>query len=358
MNENEKPAPTPADSSPMGSSKLTTVFLIVLGVHLVVIVCASAYYLFKGRDGNTVVDKATESIVQEPPALAGSTGGDPQIETDSAPLISPELIDTMNTAQTPTMPTVADSIWAGTDQDAGPDPFSTAAVSESMEPFPAPLTMPAPAQLKPQAASPEVARALQQKGAPQVPAPVQQPAAQLAPPVSVPSTALTTYRVLKGDTLTQVARRHGTTVAEVKRLNGLTSDALKIGQILQVGGPAKGNPASAAVTPMKMGSHKVTSGETLYRIALKHNVTPQELAKLNGIQDPTKLRVGTILKVPTSSSVKAAPKPVKPAPVREAKVTPVVKPVPVESAKAEPAIKPFRPPVITQEMVQLNLDPR
>lgn len=47
--------------------------------------------------------------------------------------------------------------------------------------------------------------------------------------------AYITYSVKKGDTLGAIAQSHGTTVAKIKEQNGLSSNMLKIGQILRIG---------------------------------------------------------------------------------------------------------------------------
>lgn len=44
----------------------------------------------------------------------------------------------------------------------------------------------------------------------------------------------TTYRVKKGDTLLSIASRFSTTAARIKALNGLTSNSLKVGQVLKI----------------------------------------------------------------------------------------------------------------------------
>lgn len=62
------------------------------------------------------------------------------------------------------------------------------------------------------------------------------------------------------------------------------------------------------------GSYTVLAGDTMYSLARKHGLSVKELADLNGIQDPTAVRVGTVLKVPVpAGSVAVAPK--KAAPV-------------------------------------------
>lgn len=46
------------------------------------------------------------------------------------------------------------------------------------------------------------------------------------------------------------------------------------------------------------GTYKVVKGDNPYTIAKKVGVSSQELLKVNGIEDPTKLQIGQVLKVP------------------------------------------------------------
>jgi lipoprotein NlpD len=54
-------------------------------------------------------------------------------------------------------------------------------------------------------------------------------------------------------------------------------------------------PAASARAPAEF--HTVRRGETLYSIALEHGVDHRELAQWNGLDDPTRLRVGQQLRV-------------------------------------------------------------
>lgn len=49
------------------------------------------------------------------------------------------------------------------------------------------------------------------------------------------------------------------------------------------------------------GTYKVAKGDNPYTIAKKFGVSSQELLKVNGITDPTKLQIGQVLKVPGKS---------------------------------------------------------
>jgi len=91
-------------------------------------------------------------------------------------------------------------------------------------------------------------------------------------PVSTPAPASAssgTYTVQSGDTLYRIAVKFGTTVDAIKRANGLTSNTIRVGQVLIVsgsgGGAAPAAPtASAAVSaPAAASSASRTGGEKL-----------------------------------------------------------------------------------------------
>lgn len=52
-------------------------------------------------------------------------------------------------------------------------------------------------------------------------------------------------------------------------------------------------------------THRVRSGETIYRIAVNNGVSPDALMQANGITDPTSLTVGTVLHIPEGGVVTA-----------------------------------------------------
>ncbi len=65
--------------------------------------------------------------------------------------------------------------------------------------------------------------------------------------------------------------------------------------------PAEAKPAAAkpaAAKPGKEIAHTVKAGETPYAIARKYGVTPDQLMRHNGVKDASKLKIGTVLKVP------------------------------------------------------------
>ena len=94
------------------------------------------------------------------------------------------------------------------------------------------------------------------------------------------------------------------------------------------------------------GVYIVKSGDTLYAIALEHGMDWRELARLNNIEDPTKLAVGQKLKVesnsgPTAVASTSASKPVADSAVVE--VTPIQPAGTVKAAPSKPVPLPATP---------------
>ena len=101
-----------------------------------------------------------------------------------------------------------------------------------------------------------------------------------------------TYTVKSGDSLWKIANQFGLTVAELKSLNGLTSDNLSVGQVLKVGDSSGSSNSS--------NTYIVKSGDSLWKIANKYDISVSELKNLNGLTSDN-LSVGQILKIPSNS---------------------------------------------------------
>jgi murein DD-endopeptidase MepM/ murein hydrolase activator NlpD len=138
-------------------------------------------------------------------------------------------------------------------------------------------------------------------------------------------------QVQQGGTLYGIARRHGVSIAALIEVNGLGHGAsIKPGQQLLL--PAGATPASTApaesrapaavakappaTTPIAKkgweGRHTMKAGESLYGIARQHGVTLAELQRVNGITEPTRVRVGAVLSVPGRAEPERAPPPAAP----------------------------------------------
>jgi len=105
------------------------------------------------------------------------------------------------------------------------------------------------------------------------------------------------YIVSKGDTLWSIARKFGVSVNDLKNANNLSSNSLSIGQSLFIPGQEKEEESTTSGI-----THKVVSGDTLYSIARKYNTTVNKIKTLNNLTDNT-LSVGQILKITEGSTV-------------------------------------------------------
>ena len=92
------------------------------------------------------------------------------------------------------------------------------------------------------------------------------------------------YRVVSGDTLYGIANRYGINVDELKKVNNLTSDNLRIDQVIKV-------------PILNTTVYTVKRGDTLYSIARNYGVTPNEIMKINNLTSNL-LSVGQILRIP------------------------------------------------------------
>ena len=118
--------------------------------------------------------------------------------------------------------------------------------------------------------------------------------------------ALSTYRVRRGDTLSGLAQQLGVTPATLAAANGITDvNHLVVGQTLTVGGPAVpllGTTPSlttpaAAPTPGAAGVYVVQAGDTLSAIALRQGVPVATLAGTNNITNARLLRPGQVVRL-------------------------------------------------------------
>lgn len=102
-----------------------------------------------------------------------------------------------------------------------------------------------------------------------------------------PDSGTMEYVVRSGDTLWLLSQRYGTTVAELKRLNNLTSDELRIGQVLLI--PTGQTPSYFEYT--------VRSGDTLWLLSQRFGTTVDAIKRLNGLTGNL-LNIGQVLLIP------------------------------------------------------------
>lgn len=179
-----------------------------------------------------------------------------------------------------------------------------------------PTTQP-PDALKPTAAAtsaaPETTATLAPTAAPSstpAPSPTVAPAA---------TPAKFQYTVKGGDTLIGLAKAYHTSIASIQIANGLgDSQSLRAGQTLDLptGPRFEGESAYWVV-------HVVQKGDTLGTIAQAFGLAQNDLARVNGISDPSLVRLGQSLVIPLDTFRVAA---VPPTPSNTA--TPISQPTP------------------------------
>ncbi len=114
--------------------------------------------------------------------------------------------------------------------------------------------------------------------------------------------------VQSGDTLGSIANRYGVSVATLKAINGLSADSVSIGQVLRLSGSSvKPSSTSGSNQNAKSGTVVVQPGDTLGEIAQANNTTVAALKSLNNLSS-NNLKLGQVLKISGSSNNASTPK--------------------------------------------------
>jgi peptidoglycan endopeptidase LytE len=108
------------------------------------------------------------------------------------------------------------------------------------------------------------------------------------------------YVVQSGDCLWNIANSTGVNVDTIKQINRLDSDALSIGQVLELGGYSAPSEVKAASPGSSI--YTVKSGDNLWSIAVKAGISVQKIRELNGLSSDT-LHVGDTLKIDGSGYI-------------------------------------------------------
>ena len=115
------------------------------------------------------------------------------------------------------------------------------------------------------------------------------------------------YTVKSGDNLYSIARNNNISVDTIMKDNGLTNVSLKVGQVLKIRLPETqvfeecyGEDYTPSVDNDYV-SYKVKSGDNLYSIANKYNISVDSIKRINGLNN-NNLSIGQVLKIPSSKS--------------------------------------------------------
>ena len=118
-------------------------------------------------------------------------------------------------------------------------------------------------------------------------------------------TAATTHKVQVGDTLSSIARRYNIDTATLRNTNNLSSNNIRVGQVLRLNSAsgnqtaARGqtqNARNAQTARAREASYTVRSGDTLQSIARRHNMSVNDLKRTNNLRNDT-LRPGQKLRL-------------------------------------------------------------
>ncbi len=131
--------------------------------------------------------------------------------------------------------------------------------------------------------------------------PPTQSATQQKPPTQAaqPKPSGTSHKVEAGETLSSISKLYGVPTAQIRAANSLGSDQIRAGQALLIPG----------AQPLRR--HRVESGDSLWELATRYQVSLTELLAVNpGVEDPGHLQIGQELKIPGGSAAVAASAPV------------------------------------------------
>ena len=101
-----------------------------------------------------------------------------------------------------------------------------------------------------------------------------------------------THKVSSGDSLWKIARKYGTEVSILKKVNYLKSDILGIDQELLI---PLSNEQNLAFIPYQ--AHIISEGDTLWKLGKKYKISPAEIAKNNGLRLNAPLTIGKELNI-------------------------------------------------------------
>ena len=104
-----------------------------------------------------------------------------------------------------------------------------------------------------------------------------------------------TYIVKSGDSLWSIAKRYGVSIDDIKKANNLSSNLLNIGQVLII--PSDEEPPEIGDFII----YTVSSGDNLYKIATKYNLTLDDLVNYNDLAT-TNLSIGQQLLIPVQKT--------------------------------------------------------
>lgn len=128
------------------------------------------------------------------------------------------------------------------------------------------------------------------------------------------------HTIKQGESLSIIAQRYKTSQREIKKLNNLKSNRIRAGKTLLIpipNAPQANNKSQLATNSQKAiqentaittkRTHKVRSGDSLWRIARAYNTDVKSLSRWNNLSPSTPLKLGMVLTVGQTQSPSSAP---------------------------------------------------
>ncbi len=108
-----------------------------------------------------------------------------------------------------------------------------------------------------------------------------------------------TYVVKAGDNLFRIALNHGVTVNELVQLNGIFDPTkIEVGQVLQIPGKLGISSTRADTPSVVVSTYTVQPGDTLFSISYRYGLLTTTVAAANGITDLNHVYTGQVLQIP------------------------------------------------------------
>ena len=104
------------------------------------------------------------------------------------------------------------------------------------------------------------------------------------------------HTVAKGQSLYSIANTYHISVDDIVRLNPGSDKQIRAGETLKI--PQSGNGSNAG----KVVFHTIQSGETLYQLTVKYNVTAQAICEANPGLSASNFRTGQVVCIPAQES--------------------------------------------------------
>ena len=103
------------------------------------------------------------------------------------------------------------------------------------------------------------------------------------------------HTIEKGQSLYSIASMYGVSQADIIKLNPGSDEKIFIGRTLRI-------PRSAA-NAQKETYHTIASGETLYRLTVKYNVSAKAICDANPGLSAENFRIGQVIRIPSTTEI-------------------------------------------------------